>query len=184
MKKSWKYSIYANFYYSCYCSVTKLCQTLWLHGLWHARLLCPPLSPRVCSNSHPLSWWCLSTISSSIAPFPFCPPSFPASGSFHEVEKLACLHQMAKSIGASASVNIQGWFPLGLTGLIPLQFKGLSRIFSSTTIWKHKFFSLQPSLWSNCHIHMWLLEKPWLWLYGPLSAKWCLCFLIHSLGLS
>ena len=117
-------------------------------------------------------------------PFPLCLLSFPASGSFHEVEKLACLHQMAKSIGASASVNIQGWFPLGLAGLISLQFKGLSRIFSSTTIRKHKFFGLHPSLWSNFHIHMWLLEKPWLWLYGPLSAKWCLCFLINSLGLS
>ena len=154
------------------------------HGLQHARLPCPPLSSRVCSNSSPLSSWCCLTISFSVALFSFCLRSFPASGSFHEVEKLACLHQMAKSIGASASVNIQGWFPLGLAGLISLQFKGLSRIFSSTTIRKHKFFGLHPSLWSNFHIHMWLLEKPWLWLYGPLSAKWCLCFLINSLGLS
>ena len=94
-----------------------------------------------------------------------------------------------QSTGASASVsvlpmNIQGRFPLGLTGWISLQSKGLSRVFSSTTIWKHQFFSAQPSLWSNSHIHTWLLEKPQFWLYGPLSAKWCLCFLIRCLGLS
>ena len=85
---------------------------------------------------------------------------------------------------SSPSVNIQGWFPLGLTGLISLLSKGLSRVFSSTTIQKHQFFSTQPSLWSNAHIHMWVLEKPQLWLYGPLLAKLCLCFLICCLGLS
>ena len=86
-----------------------------------------------------------------------------------------------QSIGASASasvlpVNIQGWFPLGLTGLISLVSKGLSRVFSSTTVGKHQFFSVQPSLWSNSHSHRWLLKKTSLWLYGPLSAKWCLWF--------
>ena len=86
-----------------------------------------------------------------------------------------------QSIGASASasvlpVNIQGWFPLGLTGLISLVSKGLSRVFSSTTVGKHQFFSVQPSLWSNSHSHRWLLKKPSLWLYGPLLAKWCLWF--------
>ena len=75
-------------------------------------------------------------------------------------------------------MNIQCWFPLGLTGLISLQSMGISRVFSSTTIQKHQFFGAQPSLWSNSHIHTWLLEKPQLWLYGPLSSKWCLCFLI------
>ena len=74
-------------------------------------------------------------------------------------------------------VNIQGWFLLGLTGLISLLSKGLSRVFSSTTIWKHRFFDTQPSLWSNSHIHTWLLEKLHLWLYRPLSARWCFCFL-------
>ena len=81
-----------------------------------------------------------------------------------------------QSIGASASpsvlpMNIQGWFPLGLTGLISLQSKRLSRVFSNTTIWKHEFFSAQSSLWSNSHIHIWLLEKPYLWLDGPLSES-------------
>ena len=82
-------------------------------------------------------------------------------------------------IGASASVlsmNIQDWFPLGLTGLISLLSKGLSRVFSSTTIQKHQFFGTQTSLWSNSHICTWLLEKPQLWLYGSLLAKGYLCF--------
>ena len=177
MKNSWKYSIYAKFYYSCYCSVTKLCLTLCqalLSSVISQSLLKFTLIELVMPFNH-LILRC---------PLPILPSIFPSIKSFHELEKLACLHQMARSIGASASVNIQGWFPLGLTGLISLQFKGLSRIFSSTTMQKHKFFHIQPSLWSNCHIHMWLMEKPWLWLYGPWSAKWCLCFLIHSLGLS
>ena len=86
------------------------------------------------------------------------------------------------SIGFSR--NIQGWFLLGLTGWISLQSKGLSRVFFNTWTQKHQFFGAQPSLWSNSHIHTWLLEKPQLWLYRPLSAKWCLWFLIHCLGLS
>jgi len=114
--------------------------------------LCPPLSPRVCSNSCPLSWWCYKPS------HPLPPPSFafnlPASGSF-PVSQFASAGQ---SIGASASasvfpVNIQGWFPLGLTDLISLQAKGFSRLFSSTwRIWKHQFFRTQPSLWSTSHI--------------------------------
>ena len=85
-----------------------------------------------------------------------------------------------QSIGASASVlpmNIQDWFPLGLTDLIPLQSKRLSRVFSNTTVQKHQFFGAQPPLWPTSHIHTRLLEKPQLWLYRPLSARWCLCFL-------
>ena len=114
------------------------------HGLQHVRLPCPSPTLGACSNSS-LSWWCHPTISSSIIPFSFCPQSFPASGSF-PVSWLFALG--GQSIGVSASVlpvNIQDWFPLGLTGLIPLQSKGLSRVFSSTTIWKHQFFSAQPS---------------------------------------
>ena len=93
-----------------------------------------------------------------------------------------------QSIGASASasvlpVSIQGSFPLGWTGLICFQSKGLSRVFSSTIVQNHQFFSAQPFLWSSSHIHTWLLEKPLLWLYGPLLAKWCLCLLICSLVL-
>ena len=117
------------------------------------------LSPRVCSNSCPLSQWYYLTISSSATPFSFCLQSFPASGSFPISWLFASVGQ---SIGASAlvlPVNIQDWFPLGLTGLISLQSKGLSRVFSSTTILKHQFFNVQPYLWSNSHIHTWLLEK-------------------------
>ena len=142
------------------------------HGLQHARLPCSTLSPGVCSNSCPLSPWRYLTISSSAAPFSFCLQSFLASGSFPMSRHFA---SSVQSIGASVSisvlpVNIQGWFPLGLTGLICLQSKGLSRVFSSTTIWKQQFFGVQPSLWSDSHIHIWLLEKPLLWLDGPLSA--------------
>ena len=91
------------------------------------------------------------------------------------------------SIGASASalpMNIQDWFPLQLTDLISLLSKGFSRVFSNTTVPKQQFFDTQLSLQSNSHIHAWLPEKPQLWLYGPLSAKWCLCFSIHCLGFS
>ena len=148
-------------------------KSLWLHGLQHSRFLCPPLSPGVCSNSCPLSWWCHPTISSSVIPFFSCPQSFPALGSFPVSQFFASGGQ---NIEASVSVsvfpmNIQGWFPLGLTGLISLLFKELSRVFSSTTVRKHQFFGAQPSLWSNSHIHTWLLEKPEPWLDGPLREK-------------
>ena len=145
------------------------------------------LSPGVCSNSCLLSWWCHPVISSSVTPFSSCPQSLPVLGSFPVIQ----LYSHSTETSALASVfpmNILGWFPLGLTGLIFLLSKGLSRVFSkkkrvfsSTTIWKHHFFSTQPSLWSNSHIHIWLLEKPYLWL---LLAKGCLYFLVSSLGLS
>ena len=113
-------------------------------------------------------------------PLSSCLQSLPASGSFPMSQLFASGGQ---SIGTSASVlllpmNIQGWFPLALTGLLSLQSKGLSRVFSSTTVWKHQFFGTQPSLWSNSHICIWLLEKPYLWQYGLCWKKWCLCFLI------
>ena len=90
-----------------------------------------------------------------------------------------------QSIWASASVlpmSIQGWFPLGLTGLISLLSRELSRVFSSTTVWKHEFVSAQPSLWSNSHIHTWLLGRLQFWLYRPLLVKSCVCFILicHS----
>ena len=119
------------------------------------------------------------SISSSVIPFSFCLQSFPTSGSFLMSQFFA---SGGRSLGASASIlptNIQGWFPLRLTGLISLLSKGLSRVFSNTTGQKHQFFSAQPSLWSNSHIHTWQLEKPQFWLDGPLSAKWCLYFLIR-----
>ena len=116
---------------------------------------------RVCSDSCPLSQWCHPTISSSVGPFSCCLQSFPASGSFPMSQLFPSGGQ---SIGASASalvlpMNIQGWFLLGLTGLICLLSKGLSRVLSSSTVQKHQFFSAQPYLWSNSHIHTWLLEK-------------------------
>ena len=112
------------------------------HALWHARPPCPSWSPRACSNSYPLSRWCHPPISSSVVPFSSYPQSFPASESFPISRLFASGGQ---SIGASASasvlpMSIQSWFPLGLTGLISLLSKGLSRVFSSTTVWKHQFF--------------------------------------------
>ena len=129
-------------------------------GLQHTRLPWPSLSPGVCSDSCPLSWWCYLTISSFAALFSFCLQSFPASGSFSMSQLFA---SGCQSIGTSASVlprNIQGWFPLELTSLISFQSTGLWRVLFSTTIRKHHFFGAQPSLRSNSHIGTWLLEKP------------------------
>ena len=133
-------------------SVAQSCPTLQPHGLQHARPPCPSPTPRVYSNSCPLSRWCHPTISSSADPFSSCLQSSPASGSFLISQFFASGGQ---SIGVSASVlpmNIQDWFPLGLTGWISLLSKGLSRVFSSTTVQKHQFFGIQLSLWSNSHI--------------------------------
>jgi len=132
--------------------------SLWPHGLQHNRLPCPSLSPGVCSNSCLLNRWCHPGISSSDIPFSSCPQSFPASGSF----PLSCLFASGGPKYRSFSISpvIQGWFPLELAGLICLLSKGLSRVFSNTTVRKHQFFSSQPSLWSNPHIRTWLLVKP------------------------
>ena len=143
-------------------SVTQSCLTLQPHGLQHARPLCPSPTPRVYSNSSPLSWWCHPTISSSVIPFSSRLQSFPASGSFQMSQLFASGGQ---SIGVSAStsvppMNIQDWFPLGWTGWISLQSKELSRAFSNTTVQQLQFFGTQLSLSSNSHIHIWLLEKP------------------------
>ena len=136
--------------------------SLWPHGLQHTRSPCPSPTPGVYSNLCPVSQWCNLTISSSVIPFSSCLQSFPASGSFLKSQFFASAGQ---NIGTSASasvfpMNIQDLFPLGLTSLISLQSKGLSGVFSNTTVQKHQFFSIQPSLWSNSHIHTWLLEKP------------------------
>ena len=139
------------------CSV--MSDSLQPHGLQHTRLACPSPSPGACSNSCPLSQWCPPAISSSVIPFS-CLQTSPASGSFLMSQLFTSGSQ---SIGASPSIlsmNIQGWFPLGWTGLISLQSKGFSRVFSNTTVQKHQFFGAQPSLWSNSHNHSWLLEKP------------------------
>ena len=142
------------------CSVVS--DSLKSHGLQHDRLPCPSPTPRACSNSCPSSWWCHSTISSSAIPFSSRLQSFPASGSF-QMRQFFTSGGRTIEVSASASVlpmNIQDWFPLGLTGWISLQSKGLSRVFSNTTVQKHQFFGTQLSLWSNSYIHTWLLEKP------------------------
>ena len=131
------------------------------HEPQHAKPFCLSPTPGVYPNSCPSSRWCHPTISSSVVSFSSCPQSFPASGSFQMSQPLASGGQNIR-VSASISVlpvNIQDWFPLGWTGWISLQSKGLSRVFSNTTVQKHQFFGIQLSLQSNSHIHTWLLEK-------------------------
>ena len=133
---------------------------LGLHGLQHARPLCPSPSPYVCPNF--CYWWCHPAISFSDALFSFCPQSFPASGTF-SMSQLFASDDQNTGISTSESVlptSIQGWFPLKLTGLISLLFKGLSGVFSSTIIWRHQFFGVLPSLWSSSHNRTWPLGIP------------------------
>ena len=132
------------------------------HGLQHARLPCPSPTPRACSNSCPLSQWCHPTISSTVIPFFSCVQSFPASGLF-PMSQFSTSNGQGIGVSASASVlpmKIQDWFSFGLTGWISLQSKGLSRVFYNNTIQKHQLLGAQLSLYSNSHIHAWLLEKP------------------------
>ena len=134
--------------------------SLWPHWLQHTRLPCLSPTPRDCSNSCPSRWWCHLTISSSAIPFS-CLQSSPASGSFPMSQFFA---SGGWSIGVSASgsvipMNIQDWSPLGWTCWISMQSKGLSSVFSNTTVQKHQFFGTRLSLQSNSHIHTWLLEK-------------------------
>ena len=150
------------------CSVVS--NSLCPHGLQRARLHCPG----ACSNSCPVSQWCHPTISSSVIPFSSCLQSFPGSGSFLRSQFFSSGSQR---IGVSAStsvlpMNIQDWFPLGWTGWFSLQSEGLSKVFSNTIVQKHQFFGAQLSLWSDSHIHTWLLEKPQLWLDGPFIMEW------------
>jgi len=122
--------------------------SLWPHRLHHARLPCPSSTPGAYSNSCPSRWWCHPTISSSVVPFSSCLQSFPTSGSF-PMSLFFASDGQSIWVSASASVlpmNIQDWFPLGLTGWISLQSKGFSRVFSNTTIQKHQFFTSQLSL--------------------------------------
>ena len=143
-----------------------------------------PVLLTVCSDSCPLSQWCYLTVPSSASPFSSYSQSFLASESFPMSWLFASCGQKASASASVLPMNIQAWFPLGLTGWISMQPKGLSRVFSNITVQKLQFFSIQPSLWSNSCIHTWLLGKPYLWFYWPLLAKWCVCFLIHYLSLS
>ena len=121
------------------------------HELQHTRLPCPSLSPEVRSNSCPLSQWCYTTSSPSVISFSSCPQSFPASGCFPMSQIFISGAQNDAASVSVLPINIQGWFLLGLNGLISLLSKRLSRVFSST-IWKQQFLVAQPSLWSNSHI--------------------------------
>ena len=125
-----------------------LSDSLWPRGLWHARLPWPSPTPGAYSDSCPSSRWCHPTISSSVVPFSSCLQSFPASGSFQMSQFFASGGQ-STGVSASASVlpmNIKDWLPLGWTGWLSLQSKGLSRVFSNTTVQKHQFFGTQLSL--------------------------------------
>ena len=142
-------------------SHTVMSNSLWPHGPQHTRSPCPSPTRRVYPNLCPLSQWCHPTISSSVVPFFSCLQSFPASGSFQMSQFFTSGGQ---SIGVSAStsvlpMNTQDW-SLGWTGWIFLQSKGLSRVFSNTTVQKHQLFCAQLSSQSNSHIHTWLLKKP------------------------
>ena len=132
------------------------------HESQHARPPCPSPTPGVYSNSCPSSWWCHPAISSSVVPFSSCPQSLPASESLPMSQLFAWGGQ---SIGVSVLASFlpkksQGWSPSEWTGWISLQSKGLSRVFSNTTVQKHQFFSAQLSSQSKSHIHTWPLEKP------------------------
>ena len=165
-----------------------LCDSLQPHGLQHARLPCPP-TPRADSNSCPSSCWCHPTISSSVVPFSSCLQSFPASRSFLMSQLFLSVSQ---SIGASASVlpmNIQDWFPSGLTDLISLQSKGLSRVFSNTTVQKYQFFVTQlygPTLtfmhdyWKNHSLTRWAFVSKVMSLLFNILSRLVIAFLPRS----
>ena len=143
-------------------SLSVVSDSLWPHELQHARPPCPSPTPGVYSNSCPLRWWCHPAISSSVVPFSSWPQSLPASGSF-PMSQLFASGGQSTGVSASTSVlpmNTQDWAPLGWTGWISLQSKGLSRVFSNTTVQKPQFFGAQLSSQSNSHIHTWPLEKP------------------------
>ena len=165
MDKLWRHSVQFS------CSVVS--DSFRSHESQHTRTPCPSPTPRVYSNSCPSSRWCHPAISSSVTPFSSCPQSLPSSGSF-PMNQFFTWGSQSTGVPASASVlpmNTQDWSPLGWTGWISLQSKGLSRVFSNTTVPKHQVFGAQLSSQSNSHIHIWPLEKPEPWPDGPLLAK-------------
>ena len=157
------------FYGSVQFSHSVVSNSLWTHESQNARPPCPSPTPRVHSNSCP-SGWCHPAISSSVVPFSSCPQSIPASESFPMSQLFAwCGHHAETGHKAETAVSAlasfipkksQGWSPLEWTGWIFLQSKGLSRVFSNTTVQKHQFFGTQISSQSNSHIHTWPQEKP------------------------
>ena len=160
---------FSSFQFSC----SVVSNSLQPHESQHARPPCPSPTPGVHSNSRPSSLWCHPAISSSVVSFSSCLQSLPASESF-PMSQLFTSGGQSTGVSALASVlpkNTQGWSPLEWTGWISLQSKGLSRVFSNTTVQKHQFFGAQPSSQSNSHIHTWPQEKPQPWLDGLLLAK-------------
>ena len=165
----WPHGLYSSVQFS----HSVVSNSLLPHGLQHTRPPCPSPTPEAYLNSSPVNQWCHPNILSSVFAFSSCPQSFPASGSF-QMSQLFAWGGQSIGVAASASVlpmNTQDWFPLGWINWISLQSKGLSSIFSNTTVQKHQFFSAQLSLQSNSHIHTWLLEKPEPQLDGPLLIK-------------
>ena len=160
--QQWSYSLHVHTQFSSVqFSHSVVSNSLRPHEPQHARLPCPSPTPRVYPNSCPLSRWCHPTISSSVIPFSSHLQSFPASGSFPMSQFFTSGGQIgASAIASVLPMNIQDWFPLGWIDLISLQSKGLSRVFSNTTVQKHQFFCTQLSSQSNSHIHTWLLENP------------------------
>ena len=162
-------SIFSNIFYlyviynilCCPFSRSGMINSLWPHRLQHTRPTCPSSSPWDCPSSCSLHRWCHPAISSSDTLFSFCPQSFPASGTFPMSCPFASGYQNI-GVSASASVlpkSVQGWFPLRLTGLILLS-KGLSGVFSSTTVQRYQFFGTLPSFQSSSHNRVWPLGRP------------------------
>ena len=144
------------------CSCLVMSGSLQLHGQQRARPPCPPPSSRFCSSFYPPSLWCHPTVLSSAAPFSSSLQSFWPSRSF-KMSWLFASGEQSTGVSASAPVlpmNTESWSPLWLTGLISLQFKGFSRVFSNTTVQRYQFLGAHPSFWSNFHIRTWLVEKP------------------------
>ena len=155
----WKWSLTFS---SVQFSHSAVSDSLLSHESQHTRPPCPSPTPRVHSNVCPSSRWCHPVISSSVVPFSSCPQSVPASESF-PMSQLFSWSGQSTGVSALVSVlpkNTQDWSPVEWTGWISLQSKGLSRVFSNTTVQKHQFFGAQPSSWSNSHIHTWPQEKP------------------------
>ena len=181
------FNLYCLLSSSLWFSCQVMSDSYWLHRLHHARLPCSLPSPRICPSSCPLNRWCHPTNSSSVTLFFFYVQSFPASGSF-PMSQLFTLG--GQCIGASASASvlpkcIWGWFPLRLTGLISLVPKGLSRVFYSTTVWKHQFYSTLPSLLSVQLLHAYMTTGMRIALTIQTSVgKVMFLLLTHCLGLS
>ena len=164
-QKEWDKSIYVltvNQFRSVQFSRSIMSDSLWPHESRHSRPPCPSPTLGFHSDPRPLSQWCHPAISSSVVPFSSCPQYIPASESF-PMSQLFSWGVPSTGVSALASFlpkKSQGWSPLEWTGWISLLSKGLSRVFSNTTVQKHQFFSTQLSSQSNSHIHTWLLEKP------------------------